>query len=231
MAAAAMGDRARPDAASIARRICRRAIDHAIEHSRHPARAARGLSIARATDFLTLPLWSRGVLLPGPKLPLTARVAVLCAATQYVIIEVRDFPHEPRLIRTLQAQPSSYRPPHWSSSKRRAHPCSRKPRMPPQRRRLRPRRNLPPLLRRLRRAPRLSRNKHQRLQLVALSCPRPAWSRRPSGGAPRTPPPRQVVTRQPPAPSAHAGAGRGPAEPGVRHGPAEHSDADRRNLL
>ena len=43
----------------------------------------------------------------GPKLPLTARVAVLCAATQYVIIRVRNFPREPGPIRTLQAQPST----------------------------------------------------------------------------------------------------------------------------
>ena len=119
----------------------------------------------------------------GPKLPLTARVAVLLRRHPVRDHPIRNFPREPRPIRALQAQPSTIGLLTGLGRSVGHTWCSRKPRMPPQRRRLRPRRNLPPLLRRLRRAPRLSRNKHQRLQLVALSCPRPAWSRRPSGGA------------------------------------------------
>ena len=197
-------------------------------HCRHPPRAARRLSIARATDFLTLPLWSRGVLLRGQSFRSPH-------GSQGLLHPVRDHPSlgtflmshllSARFRRNLSIGLLTGLGRSVGHTRARAN-----------------REYLPNAAGcgRTATSRRYSGASGERHACPATSTSACTWwhclARNP-GRAGRAAARANAATTpggDPPtarADAAHAGAGRGPAEPGVRHGPAEHSDADRRHLL
>ena len=153
-----------------------------------------------------------------------------CAATQYVIIRVRNLLREPHPIRALQAQPSTIGL-LTGLGRSVGHACARANRE-----------CLPNAAGcgRTATSRRYSGASGERHACPATSTSACSWwhclARNPRGRAGRAAARANAATTpsgDPPAAraDAHAGAGREQAEPDIRRGPAGHSDADRRHLL